>query len=130
MHFAYPGVMSTTLLTSFRRAGRGIVLAFRTEQNIRRHTAVALFVFALCFIAPIQVWQAVAIIIVMAFVFVVELVNTSIERFMNMVKPQFSDAARDVKDIAAGAVLIAALASVCTGLIIFGPYALFLIRHV
>lgn len=122
--------MPAPLLTSLHRAWRGIVLAFRTEVNFRRHCAISLAVIAATLIVQPALWQIVAIIIVMAFVFVVELVNTSIERFMDMVKPQFSEAARDVKDVAAGAVLITALASVCIGLIIFGPYALFLIRHV
>lgn len=122
--------MPASLVTSLHRAVRGVLLAFRTQANVRRHVAMIVLVLVASLIVPLASWQAVAVIIVMAFVFVVELVNTSIERFMDMVKPQFHDAARDVKDVAAGAVLIAALASVCIGFIIFGPYALFLIRHV
>ena len=122
--------MFSMLALSLRRAVRGIVLAFKTEPNVRRHTAALLLVIALSLMVPLHAWQMVALVSMIAFVFVVELINTSIERFMDMVKPQFHEAARDVKDVAAGAVLIAALASVCTGLIIFGPYALFLIRHV
>ncbi len=120
----------SALLTSIRQAIRGILLAFRTESHMRLHVAAALCVAIVACIVPLALWQVVALIIVTAFVCVVELINTSIERFMDMVKPQFHEAARDVKDVAAGAVLISAVASVLVGIIIFGPYALFLIRHV
>lgn len=120
----------SALLTSIRQAIRGILLAFRTEAHMRLHVAALVLVAIVGFAVRLAVWQAVALIIVTAFVCVVELVNTSIERFMDMVKPQFHEAARDVKDVAAGAVLVAAIASVLVGIIIFGPYALFLIRHV
>jgi diacylglycerol kinase len=120
----------SALLASLRQAVRGILLAFRTESHMRLHVAALLLVAIIGFVLPLAAWQVVALVIVTSFVCVVELVNTSIERFMDMVKPQFHEAARDVKDVAAGAVLVAAISSVLVGIIIFGPYALFLIRHV
>ncbi len=122
--------MSTPILRSVRRAARGILLAFRTEPNMRRHTAAALFVLALVLVTPLAGWQIVAVLIVTALVFVVELVNTALEQLVDLAKPQFHEAARDVKDVAAGAVLLMACAAALVGLLIFGPYALSLIRHV
>ena len=117
-------------MTSVRRAVRGILFAFRTEANMRRHAAAGLAVLALVLVLPLERWQVAALLIVTVGVFVVELVNTSIERLTDLAKPQFHELARDVKDTAAGAVLLAAGAAVLVGALIFGPYALFLIRHV
>lgn len=122
--------MQVPLLRSIRRALRGLLAAFRSEPNMRRHTAAALLVLALVLVLPLAPWQIVAILIVTVLVFVVELVNTSIEQLVDLVKPQFHEAARDVKDVSAGAVLLMASAAVVVGLLIFGPYALSLIRHV
>ncbi len=97
---------------------------------MRRHTVAALFVLALVLVSPLATWQIVAVLIVTALVFVVELVNTALEQLVDLVKPQFHEAARDVKDVAAGAVLLMACTAALVGLLIFGPYALSLIRHV
>lgn len=115
---------------SLRRAVCGVLFAFRTEPNMRRHTAAALLVLALVLVLPLAPWQIIAVLIVTVLVFVVELVNTAIELLVDLVKPQFHETARDVKDVSAGAVLLMVAAAVLVGLLIFGPYALSLIRHV
>ena len=51
-----------------------------------------------------------------------ELFNTAIERLVDLVSPQRHPLAGQVKDIAAGAVLVCALAAIAVGLIIFVPY--------
>jgi diacylglycerol kinase len=122
--------MSSSLLKSLQRAVRGVLFAFRTEPNMRRHTAAALLVFALVLVLPLAPWQIIVVLIVTVLVFVVELVNTAIELLVDLVKPQFHETARDVKDVSAGAVLLMVAAAVLVGLLIFGPYALSLIRHV
>ena len=112
------------------RALRGMALGFQTEKNIRRESAIGLVVIGLCFILPLLTWQVVAVFFVAALVFVVEFINTAFERLLNLIKPQFHEEVRDIKDLCAGAVLIAAGAAVVVGLLVFGPYASFLIRHV
>ncbi len=52
---------------------------------------------------------------------VAEAVNAALERWVNLVKPEWHPAARDAKDLAAGAVLLSVLASVLIGLVLFGP---------
>lgn len=105
-------------------------MGFASEPNIRRELAVALVVFAVALGLPLVLWQRVALLIVVGFVLVVEFVNTALERLLNVVKPQFHEDVRDIKDLSAGAVVIASLVAVGVGLLVFGPYALFLIRHV
>lgn len=122
--------MRQSFLTSLKRAGRGLFVGFASEPNIRRELAVALVIFAFALGLPLVHWQRAVILIVVGFVLVVEFVNTALERLLNVVKPQFHEDVRDIKDLSAGAVLIASLVAAGVGLLVFGPYALFLIRHV
>ena len=122
--------MRQSFLTSLQRAGRGLFVGFATEPNIRREIAVTLIVLVLLLTLPLSDWEKGAVIIVVGLVLVVEFVNTAIERLLNVVKPQFHEDVRDMKDMTAGATLIASFIAVVIGLLVFGPYALFLIRHV
>ena len=122
--------MRQPFVNSLERAGRGLLLGFAQEPNIRRECAVALLVLALVLALPLDAWQQVAILVVAVFVLVVELINTAIERILNIVKPQFHEQVRDIKDLSAGAVLLASGLACAVGLRIFGPYVLFLISHV
>lgn len=105
-------------------------MGFASEPNIRRELAITLVVFATAVALPLSVEQRALLMIVVGFVLVVEFVNTALERLLNVVKPQFHEDVRDIKDLSAGAVVIASLAAAGVGLLVFGPYALFLIRHV
>ena len=59
-----------------------------------------------------------------ALVLAAEGMNTAIERLVNLVSPEYHPIAGDVKDIAAGAVLICAIGAFITGLLVFLPYLL------
>ena len=62
------------------------------------------------------------ILLCFAMVLAAEAFNTAIERLVNLVSPDYHPIAGDVKDIAAGAVLICAIFAALIGLIIFVPY--------
>ena len=72
-----------------------------------------------CFDISKMEW--VAVVICIGCVFAMELVNTAIERLVDLVSPKFNAKAGLVKDIAAAAVLIASMMSLAVGLIIFVP---------
>ena len=122
--------MRQSLITSILRAVRGIALAFTHEPNMRRECAAGLLMLILLFALPLALWERLLLLVVAALVLVVELVNTTLERLLNIVKPQFHEEVRDSKDMAAGAVLIASALALAVGVAIFGPYALFMISHV
>lgn len=63
-----------------------------------------------------------AIVICIGLVIAAELFNSAIERLVDLVSPQRHPVAGQVKDIAAGAVLVCALAAIVVGLIVFIPY--------
>ena len=62
------------------------------------------------------------VLLCFAMVLAAEAFNTAIERLVNLVSPDYHTLAGDVKDIAAGAVLICAIAAAIIGVIVFIPY--------
>ena len=80
-----------------------------------------IIVILLGFILKIAVWEWVVCIVLFALVIGAELFNTSIEEVVNLLSPEIRIHAKYAKDIAAGAVLVFALASAIVGVIIFLP---------
>lgn len=109
---------------SFRQAGAGIGYCFRHERNMRIHGLAALAAIVLgcwCRLKPAE-WGLLSITIMS--VLVAEMINTAIERTVDLITDQYRPLARIAKNTAAGAVLLAAVNSVIMGGIIFGPYIL------
>lgn len=86
------------------------------------HLAAAILVVIAGFFFGIERGEWIAIIGCIGAVMAAEAFNTAIERLVNLVSPQWHPIAGEVKDIAAGAVLICAIAAAIIGLIIFIPY--------
>ncbi|TSD64007.1 diacylglycerol kinase family protein [Inquilinus sp. KBS0705] len=117
------------LIRSFGFAFKGIAYAFNTQQNFRIHTVAAILAIALGWFLKLNVdeWQWVALCIML--VLVAELLNTAIETLTDLVSPGYNKLAGHVKDISAAAVLITAFFALVTGLIIFVPKLLLLLKH-
>ena len=109
-------------LRSFRYAWQGIRQCVGREQNLSFHLIVTVLVIGAGFAFGITPGEWTAICLCIGLVVSAELFNTAIERLVDLVSPQRHPLAGQVKDIAAGAVLVCALAAIAVGLIIFGPY--------
>lgn len=109
-------------LRSFRYAWQGIRQCVGREQNLSFHLIVTVLVIGAGFAFGITPGEWTAICLCIGLVVSAELFNTAIERLVNLVSPQRHPLAGQVKDIAAGAVLVCALAAIAVGLIIFVPY--------
>ncbi len=107
---------------SVNYAIRGIVHTFHTERNFRIECFVGLLVFILSFILHMREYEKIILAMMIAFVLVLELLNTTIEIFLDLLKPRLSPHVELVKDIMAGAVLFASMGSIIVGIIIFVPY--------
>lgn len=105
----------------FRYAFKGIFFAFKTQSNIRIHTIAALLVTIAGFIFKLSLVEWGLVIFAIGLVLVSELINTAIESLVDVISPAHSEKAGFIKDVAAGAVLIAAVVSIIIGLIIFLP---------
>ena len=109
-------------LRSFRYAWQGIRACVGHEQNLSFHLITTVLVIVAGFVLNITRGEWIAICLCIGLVIGAELFNTAIERLVDLVSPQRHPLAGQVKDIAAGAVLVCALAAIAVGLIIFVPY--------
>jgi diacylglycerol kinase len=110
------------LIKSFKYALAGLNKAFWEEQNFRIDLLVAAIVLALASWLQIMVWQFMILLIIIAIVLILELLNSILERFVDLLKPSLHAYAKDIKDMTAAAVFIAALTALIIGLLIFLPY--------
>lgn len=105
---------------SFRYAVEGILTATK-EQNMRFHLVSAVIVVLAGLITGLSITEWLIIILIMALVIATEMVNSAIERVVDLASPEIHPLAKQAKDMAAGAVLVFAVASVIIGLLIFLP---------
>jgi len=106
---------------SFRNAFRGIVVAIQQETHCKIHLLATIAVIILGILLHIALNEWIVIFICIAMVWCLELINTAIENIVDMVSPERQERARNIKDIAAGAVLFAAICSVIIACLIFMP---------
>lgn len=106
---------------SFVYAAKGIKSFISREHNAWIHSTATLATIVLGIILHISRTEWIAIVLCIGMVFSAEAFNTAIERLVNLVSPDYNKTAGDVKDIAAGAVLLCAVAAAIVGFIIFLP---------
>ena len=106
---------------SFVYASRGIISAYKTEQNLIVHTIALIINIILMIALKLSTVECVLIIIVITFVFTLEMVNTAIEYAIDMAMPQVHPLAKISKDVSSGAVLVASIGAVVVGIIIYLP---------
>lgn len=108
-------------LHSFIFAISGIFHAIRNERNMKIHSVVAIIVIVLSWIYHLSAIEWMFISFVICGVLALELVNTALERVVDLVTKDIHPLAKQAKDVAAGAVLLYAILSVIIGCIIFLP---------
>ncbi|MEI8085710.1 MAG: diacylglycerol kinase family protein [Paludibacter sp.] len=108
-------------IKSFGYAGQGIRSVFQSELNMKIHLMVGILVIICGFIFNISLIEWMLCLLCFGLVIGMEMMNTAIEKLVDLVSPNHHPVAGKVKDIAAGAVLICAIISVIIGLIIFLP---------
>lgn len=109
-------------IQSFKDAYEGVRYAFDHEQNFRLQIIIALFALGLAVFLPLKDSERLLVVVMVFVVLVVELLNTAIERFIDLLKPRLHYYAKTVKDIMAGAVFLTSFCALIVGLIIFLPY--------
>ena len=113
-------------MRSFYDAFRGIASAFRSEFNMRIHVVAAVLVAVAGFYFKIAAAEWGLIVVCISAVIAMELINTAIEKLCNHVTAEHHPAIKQIKDIAAAAVLVTALGSIAVALIIFLPKVILL----
>ena len=107
------------LVNSFNHAINGIVHAFRIEKNLKIHFIVAVAVIIAAILTHVTRFELIALVLCIAFVIFAEMINTAVEAVCNMLSNRYNEFIRIAKNVSAGAVLVAAGASVIVGYLVF-----------
>ncbi|WP_099361952.1 diacylglycerol kinase family protein [Fredinandcohnia onubensis] len=110
------------LINSFSYALQGLREAFFSERNLQIHFFFSVIVIFCGFLFHITKVEWLIILLLFGGMFAIEMLNTAIEKVVDLVTGEYHPLAKKAKDIAAGAVLIYAIISIIVGLIIFLPY--------
>ncbi|WP_121615059.1 diacylglycerol kinase [Virgibacillus halodenitrificans] len=112
----------------FTFAWNGLKEVTRTERNFRIHLFITALVLTIGFLVELNWLEWCIVIFAIGFVLVTEITNSAIEKMIDYLNPAIHPSAKIIKDMAAGAVLIAAIIAALIGLIIFLPkiYTLFM----
>jgi diacylglycerol kinase (ATP) len=106
-------------LDSFRHAAEGIAHALRTQRNMRAHLILLVLVLLAGLLYRLSPVEMAVLVFTAALVLVTEMVNTAVETVTDMITQEWHPAAKVAKDVAAGAVLVAAVAAVFVGAVLF-----------
>jgi diacylglycerol kinase (ATP) len=109
-------------IRSFGYALRGLGFMLKTQQNAWIHLAATALVIAAGVWVRLSFYDWRWIVLAIGIVWVAELVNTAFEHLCDVVQPEFHVSVKTAKDVAAGAVLVAAVAALLIGLLVFLPY--------
>jgi len=106
---------------SFKYAIRGIRMVIKSEKNMQIHLIIAVLVLIAGWFFNISTTEWMLCLLSFGLVLGAEMVNTAIEKLVDLASPQKHELAGKAKDMAAGAVLISALFAAVVGLVIFIP---------
>lgn len=93
-----------------------------SEQVFGIFCEIALVVIALMFIFKVSLYEKIVLILTVTFIMTLELINSRIERILDLFQPNQDPKVKIIKDISAAAVLLACLGAAIIGILIFWPY--------
>ena len=110
-----------SLPQSFKYACDGLKTAAKNEPNFQIHLTFAAAALILAIILDFNISEWLMLLFTIAFVLILELINTAIESIVNLVSPEIKSHAKIAKDVSAAAVLIAAFTAIIVGFVLFYP---------
>lgn len=113
-----------SLIASFNDAIQGIIYVVRNERNMRNHIALGLLVIILATVLGVSRLELIVLILAIGGVFFAELINTALEEVVNLITTDYHPLAGIIKNVAAGAVLVAAATAASIGYLVFIDYFL------
>ncbi len=111
-----------SIIRAFGYAFTGVWYILRHERNARIHLLIAVGVLLSGWILNISNAELAAIFFAIILVFLAEILNTAIEKTLDVINPDHSEKVALIKDMAAGAVLVASIGAAIIGVAIFWPY--------
>jgi diacylglycerol kinase len=108
-------------ILSFRHALRGLRVAAK-ESSFKIMIGFALFAVWLTFRLPLDRWEQIVIYFLIGSVLSTEIINSQIERVLDLIQPNYDLRVKNIKDLSAGAVLVISITALLIGILIFIPY--------
>lgn len=121
--------MKRNFITSLKIAVFGLMAAFKEERNFRIQSLIGTIVIILMIALELSSIEKSIILLTILVVLSLELINSQIEKFLDLIQPEHHPKVKIIKDFSAGAVLISALGSVVIGISIFLPHIISLIEN-
>jgi diacylglycerol kinase len=110
-----------TFLNAVLFALQGIMQFFSRDRNGKIQMVIGITAIILGFTVSLSSFQWLLVLFCIGLVISLEMINSAIERYCDLVTTDFHPSIKIIKDIAAGAVLVASITSLVIGLIIFIP---------
>ncbi len=107
---------------SFSFALRGLRYIVRSEKNFQNELAVGFLVVLMAVYFKINQFEIIVLIITIGGVLIMEILNTVLERLVDILKPKVHPYARLAKDLMAASVLLVSILAIVIGCIVFIPY--------
>lgn len=99
----------------------GIGYVTKSEKNFKREIALGIIALILSYILKIDKIEFIIVLTMICLVLTTEIINTAIERAVDLVTKEYHELARIAKDVSAGSVLVTSVFSLIIGIIIFIP---------
>lgn len=112
---------NNNFFASFKYALEGLIHASKGERNFRFHLFAAFVVVIAGTISRVSANEWLILILCISIMFSLELINSALERVVDLASPDIHDFAKQAKDMGAAAVLVFACASAIIGILIFLP---------
>lgn len=108
-------------IKSFQYAFEGVFQFFRTGHSALLHLLATIGVIIMALVVGVTQTEAIALLIAVSLVWITEMLNTCIEKALDIITEEYHPKIKIIKDISAGAVLVAAIAALLIGLFVFIP---------
>ncbi len=112
------------LKKSFGYALTGIWYALKSDQNLRIHFVVAYLVILASIYFHVNPFEMGILGVMILLVITTEMINTAIEKMVDLITKEHREEAKIAKDVSSGMVLVTAVGSVIVGILIFVPHIL------
>ena len=106
---------------SFRNAWKGLRVVVSRERNARFHILIGVLTLGVSLVLRISLPEMALVLAMITLVFFAEVVNTAVERTLDLIVTENNQVVKLVKDMMAGAVLVTAAGAVLVGLCVFVP---------
>lgn len=107
------------LFNSFKFAYTGIIKTFKSEQNFKLHIMISVIVILTAVTLDFSALRMTVLLIVIGIVLALELMNTAVEKTVDLITLERHPLAKEAKDAAAGAVLVFSIFAVIIGVLLF-----------